>query len=497
MGQSGDPLATHRPRPQAPGDATSDRRSEAPTDDPVTETVVLPTSALPPAPSDAPTPLEPTWDSGIAARRRQVRTDTELAEELRVVDTERRYDTVGVVGRGGMSTVHRASDATLLREVAIKRLRDDLCGEPETMQRFVEEARITGQLDHPNIVPVHELARDADGGIFFSMKLVEGSTLEQVLDRAGEERLAPATLREHLQIFLKICEAVAFAHSRGVLHRDLKPSNIMVGDYGQVYIMDWGVARLMASPSVEAPKVHLGSAERREIDLPGSVIGTPSYMAPEQVEGEHDRIDEQTDVFALGATLYHLLTGHPPYRAQDYYAQVLEALHCQPTPAEELAGPGRIPPPLAEIVGRAMAPEPENRHASVAELRGEVEAFLLGSWHLPTEAFEAGAVIVREGEPGDAAYILESGHCVVEKTVDGTVRELRRLGPGDVFGETAVFSSAPRTATVRALDRVTVMIVTRDTLTSGLALDGWLGRFVVALADRFREVDERLRQLEG
>lgn len=481
---------THRvddPEAALPGAPSPPEEPEAKVADPLLTPTLTPLS-----------PLEPTWDSGIGARRDQNReASASTAETLRVVETDQRYDTAGIVGRGGMSTVHRANDTTLLREVAIKRLREDLCDEPQTLQRFIEEARITGQLDHPNIVPIHELARDAGGGVYFTMKLVEGRTLQEVLDGAGEDRLAPGKLREHLQIFLKICDAIAFAHARGVLHRDLKPSNIMVGDFGQVYIMDWGVARLLAEPPSEGHAVSLGSDERPEIDLPGSVIGTPSYMAPEQVEGEHDQIDQRTDIFALGATLYHLLTGHPPYRAPDYYAQVLEALHCRPTPPEELVEPGSIPPELARIVERAMAPDPAARHPSAEALRAEVEAFLLGAWDLPTEAFEAGAVIVREGDPGEVAYILQSGRCVVEKTIDGETRTLRTLGPGEVFGETAVFAAAPRTATVRALDPVTVMSVTRATLTSGLALDRWFGRFVVALADRFREVDERLRQLEG
>jgi serine/threonine-protein kinase len=144
-----------------------------------------------------------------------------------------------------------------------------------------------------------------------------------------------------------------------------------------------------------------------------------------------------------------------------------------------------------------MAPDPADRYPTVSDLQRDLERFLRGAWHLPTRTFPAGAAIVTENEEADAAYLLVEGRCTVRKQAGGEEVELRRLGPGDVFGETAIFSSAPRTATVQALDDVTVMVVDRESLTTGLGLDSWRGRFVRALADRFREVDDRLRRLEA
>jgi len=144
-----------------------------------------------------------------------------------------------------------------------------------------------------------------------------------------------------------------------------------------------------------------------------------------------------------------------------------------------------------------MAPDPADRYPTVSDLRRDLERFLRGAWHLPTRTFPAGADVVTEGEEGDAAYLLVDGRCTVHKRAAGDEVELRRLGPGDVFGETAIFSAAPRTATVRALDDVTVTVVDRESLATGVGLDSWGGRFVRALADRFREVDDRLRRLEA
>lgn len=156
------------------------------------------------------------------------------------VPLSHRYVDLGQIGEGGMSTVRRIRDLSLMREVALKRLDPELNFEEDRVLRFLEEAQITGQLDHPNIVPIHELGEDEDGAFYFSMKLVEGRNLEEEIEDAGAERLAPERLVEFLEILVRVCEAVSFAHSRGVIHRYLKPANVMVGDYGQVYVMDWG-----------------------------------------------------------------------------------------------------------------------------------------------------------------------------------------------------------------------------------------------------------------
>ena len=393
-----------------------------------------------------------------------------------------------LIGIGGMSTVVRAIDKDLRREVAIKVLSPELWASDLELERFITEARITGQLEHPYIVPVYEFGNGPRGGPFLCMRLVHGQTLEDALHEAGVARLETDKLADLLQIFVKVCEAVSFAHSRGVIHRDLKPSNVMISDFGRVYVLDWGVAR-SASP---APEKKRDSAS----DPPGSLVGTPCYMAPEQLRGLHDEVDERTDVFALGATLYQILTGQPPRLPESVRSILMGGGRFEIAPPEQVVHGAIIPAELSRIAQKAMSHDPGARYASVGDLRIEIERFLRGSWHLPRAHFTAGSTIVLEGEAGESAYIIVEGRCVAYRHDGEAEVTLREMGPGDVFGETAIFSKKPRSASVKALTDVVVMVVTSDILSNALGLNFWMGSFVKALADRFREVDERLRQLE-
>ncbi len=412
-------------------------------------------------------------------------------------DVAERYREEGRIARGGMSTVLRMRDRSLLRETALKRLDSDLAVRHEQILRFLLEAQITGQLDHPNIVPIHELGRDEDGSVYFTMKMVEGQTLAELIAEYGEQRLEPDRLAELLQTLVKVCEALSFAHSRGVVHRDVKPSNIMVGQFGQVYIMDWGVARLLPLSDDTGGARRVAVSALVELDPPGSIIGSPAYMAPEQVEGLHEAIDARTDVFALGATLYQVLTGRPPYRGANYYELLNRVLEGDFPPPKEVVGEGVLPPGLTRIAIKAMAPNPEDRYQSATALKRDLELFMRGAWHLPTQTFEAGSVIIAEGDEAGSAYIITQGRCLVSKEIGGHKTRVRELEAGEVFGEMAIVSSQPRTATVEALDEVTVMVVNHDVLSSSLGLSSWIGSFVKAMADRFLEVDGRLRMIES
>jgi eukaryotic-like serine/threonine-protein kinase len=397
-----------------------------------------------------------------------------------------------VIGEGGMSLVIRAFDTLLQRDVALKVLPRDGRAGKDGVARLAEEARITGRLEHPNIVPVHDFGIDERGARFLCMKLVLGETLEDTLSWAGAGRLEPDFLADLLDIFGKVCDAVAFAHSRGVLHRDLKPSNIMISDFGQVYVVDWGVARV--TPRFANGLGCTGTAA--PADAFGLIVGTPRYMAPEQLRGLHDELDERTDVFALGATLYQILTGQPPHDPESLPDIALCNASVAIRPPEELVEGIAVPAELSRIALKALSNDPDDRYATVDDLKRDIERFQRGTWHLPRKLFSAGSIIVAEGEEGDSAFIIVEGRCVAfGKDGSGVVR-LREMGPGDVFGETAVVSNKRRTATVRALTDVAVMIVTADALSGALGLNRWMGTFVKALTGRFRELDERLRDLE-
>ena len=253
-------------------------------------------------------------------------------------EEERELVVLSELGRGGMGVVLLAKQKALGREVAVKR-----CGKDgESVQTLVREARVMGRLEHPNVIPVHGLLAD-DEGPAVVMKRVSGVTWEDSL------RMAPAAtnLDRHLEVFLQLCNAVAFAHSRDVLHRDIKPANVLLGEYGEVYLADWGLAQAIGAKPTER------------------VSGSPAYMAPEMLEGE---ADERTDVYLLGATLYQLLTGRAPHRGS--LAQAIDSVRR----AEPLVLPPSVPADLAAICIRACAADPAERFGRAADLRTAVRS---------------------------------------------------------------------------------------------------------------------------
>jgi tetratricopeptide (TPR) repeat protein/tRNA A-37 threonylcarbamoyl transferase component Bud32 len=283
----------------------------------------LPATAVagPPTPSPSPDPALPPAPS---------------PEESLPVQVGR-YQIEGEIARGGIGIVLRAHDTAFHRTVALKILQQHQ-DSPNAAQRFLEEAQVLGQLQHPGIPPVHDLGTLPDGRPFFAMKLIKGRTLAELL----QERPSPAhELPRFLAIFGQVCQAVAYAHSRGILHRDLKPSNVMVGAFGEVQVMDWGLAKVLGQQ--RAPTTAVEAEERSTIytvrsagmelsTQTGAVMGTPAYMAPEQARGQVDELDERCDVFGLGAVLCVLLTGQPPYvgprsevRRQAAHAELADA----------------------------------------------------------------------------------------------------------------------------------------------------------------------------
>jgi len=389
------------------------------------------------------------------------------------------------LGRGGMGRIHPATDRNLLRHVALKRLAKELVTESFYRDGFVAEAQITGQLEHPNIVPVHELALDEHGVPYFTMKLVQGQGFHQWLREPERPPGTTERLEEGLEIFLKVCDAIAYAHHRGVIHRDLKPDNIIVAGFGQVYVMDWGLARLTRTRPASGPNAQM--------EAPGAV-GTPAYMSPEQARGNPREMDERSDVFGLGAILYEIVCGFTPFGPEIDADRIIELSRAgRVIPIEQQARGIGISKRLRNIVMKAVQPQPAERYQSVAELRDDVRTFLLGGLHLPRRAHAAGELIIREGEAGDAAYIIVSGQCRAFRQIGEQQEPLQTMGPGDVFGEMALLLDEPRYASVEALEPVTLLVVDRATLTEGLGVEGWTGALVRALAERFRDLERTVR----
>ncbi|HVY45575.1 MAG TPA: serine/threonine-protein kinase, partial [Minicystis sp.] len=288
-----------------------------------------------------------------------------------VVRDAPRYAWVEVLGEGGMGRVARVRDRDLLRDVAMKVVRGELVADAAALERFLFEARVTAYLDHPNIVPVHDVGLAADGEPFFTMKLVRGASLEAWIASLRDGRAAGAPepgLARRLRLFLQLAGAVAFAHARGVLHRDLKPANVMVAEYGEVLVTDWGLALPLPGDAGEAVRGLMPEA------VAVRSAGTPMYMPPEQIRGE--QLDARADVYALGAILFELVALRPAHDAPSLDEVLRRTLEGEP-PSLRAAVPD-APSSLAAVVAKAMARERDARYASVDELVEDVETVLDG-----------------------------------------------------------------------------------------------------------------------
>jgi len=299
-----------------------------------------------------------------------------------------RYTIKGEQGRGGVGRVLIAYDEHIGREIALKELLPDAAAtitpaaespmrQSATLTaRFLREARITGQLEHPGIVPVYEVGQRSDGATYYTMKLVRGETLADRLKRCRGigDRL------KLLPHYLDLCQAIAYAHSRGVIHRDIKPGNVMIGEFGETVLLDWGLAKVKGQKDEGATKIadeiRLLKAAGAAETVAGKPIGTPSYMPPEQADGRIEDIDERSDVWSLGAVLYEILTGQPPYTGSTAFEVIGKVLSDDPVPV--LEAQKDAPGELAAVAMRCLQKQHQQRYASVEQITEDVNAYLSG-----------------------------------------------------------------------------------------------------------------------
>jgi len=277
-----------------------------------------------------------------------------------------RFQVSGVLGRGGLGVVYRARDAELERDVALKLLQRRAAADPMARERFEREALLTGRLDHPGVVPVHSLSRAATGDAYYAMRVIGGESMREAIERHHHSGRDPSELRRLLRGFAAACETVAYAHSKSIIHRDLKPHNVMLGEFGETLVIDWGLASECGVRSAE-----FGTEDGRqgisEQTVAGRAMGTWGYMSPEQARGEWDKVGPASDIFSLGATLYQVLTGRSPYMGSEVQADVLA---CRYPPATG------VPKALAAVCYKAMSPVPADRYGDARELAREVERWL-------------------------------------------------------------------------------------------------------------------------
>jgi formylglycine-generating enzyme required for sulfatase activity len=330
-------------------------------------------------PGDDPTLIVDPGESAPALSAAELRRRLGLPED----DDIRDYGELRTIGVGGMGAVFSGREPGLMREVALKMLRPAYRWIPERITAFIREARTTAQISHPNIVPVHRIGVFEGAGVYFAMKRVRGQTLRSIISALADgdaELRRRFTLRRMLEIFIAACNGVSFAHHRGVLHCDLKPANLMVGDYGEVLVMDWGMAQYHEHRTAGGESgVDLGGEAAK--DRPGTLGGTPAYMAPELLTGELREPDQQTDVYSLGVILYSILTWRPSPYPPNLAREELMTYVCRhrPPPPGRAAHPGqKVPRELEAIALKAMARNRKKRYADVQELLEEVHNFLDG-----------------------------------------------------------------------------------------------------------------------
>lgn len=404
---------------------------------------------------------------------------------------------------GGMGNLHYVFDQDFQRYSAMKVILPELKEDPDLFRSFVREAQITAQLEHPNIVPVHDVGYEPGYGIFFTMKYVKGETLNEILEEielGTAEFLEKYDFHAMLDIFRKVCDAAAFAHSQGVLHRDIKPHNIMVGDYGEVLLMDWGLAKRFGQ-SVG------GSEDETELTImpptgtfepgktrAGVLKGSPGYMSPEQARGDNDQLDQRSDVFLLGATLYHMFTFFPPYMGNEIEEVVASARESVYLPPESVSfGRMQMPAELCRIMAKAMAPEQADRYQTVAEMAEDIDALIRGKMDFRTTWFAPGEFLIREGDVGKEFYIVVKGQVEVFKEHGGNKVQLGTVGEGDIVGEMAMITHETRSASVVALEPTEVMVLTDEVFAQNLKkMPPWMERTFVVLAERLQEADNRL-----
>jgi len=304
-------------------------------------------------------------------------TDLELPDHVR--NTGMRYTQFKTIARGGKCLIQSCKDYHLSRVVAYKSLLKEIADDPFEQKRFLREARVTAMLQHPNTIPVYELSRDRRGHFYFTMKLVEGYTLREVLDMAVEEGTQAVDgygFHRMVTILIQVANALDYAHSHGVVHRDIKPGNILMGPFGEVLLLDWGLAKVWSEQPEEIPEMKLLTDVDPSLTAQGKLQGTAYYMSPEQIETS-PMLDHRTDIYSMGAVLYEILAGRTTFVGNKVSELLQQVKTVDPPPPSEVAPERDIPPQLESICMRSISKNPDRRIQTARELVAALRAWRL------------------------------------------------------------------------------------------------------------------------
>ncbi len=356
---------------------------------------------------------------------------TEMTKPYISVLPTMKYERKTLHAEGGMGQIWRGLDPDLDRVIALKILRPDRVNDQQLRERFLQEARIMGRLSHPGIPPVHVLSQDERGTPYYAMKFIEGRTLEEAI-AAYHQRPTPLAFRSLMRHFGNVCQTIAFAHSRAILHRDLKPRNIMIGDFGETFVLDWGLAK-QVNPVGDTPPPQGLRGTDQGLTQVGQILGTPDYIPPERLTGSP--AGPLTDLYALGVILYEILAGRPPYQGNNTLEILLQATKGQITPPSQLRG-DVVPRKLEEICLKATALRPSDRYQSAAELTRAVEDWL-------SDELVRSEAALRESEAQIRILLESTAEAIYGVDLDGNfifcnpacVRMLGYQDPRDLLGK--------------------------------------------------------------
>lgn len=410
---------------------------------------------------------------------------------LEAENLEKIYKIQDEIAQGGMGVIHRVWDQDLQREMAMKIWKNQ-GKENEDTSSFLAEARVTARLEHPNIIPVHDMGLMFDKRVYFTMKLISGEDVFSIIDKIShkeKEYLEKYTLHKLLTIFRKVCDAVAFAHFREIVHRDIKPQNVMVGNHGEVLLMDWGIAKI------------LNPREYEKISFPqenqGKIIGTPHYMSPEQARGDNQAVDKRSDIYLLGATLYHILTLYPPHKGSNILQTLYFIQQGKIQPPHERNHSRLIPLELSRIVMKCLALKPEDRYQDVESLCEDIDHLMSGTIVSRPIHFKKGDFLMRQGEEGENAYSILSGSAEIFQNISNRSVLLATLEAGSVVGEMGLISSNKRSADVVAKEDMDVLVIDKKLLKESLdKMPPWMEKIVSSLVSRLQTANNNIHPLK-